>query len=200
MRLHIVLGMICAVLAGIWNSRAQAVTFDIAGMDAGGQTISGTIAGDATLSTVTSVNLIESGAGNPFNLLFNNGFSGSVPLVTVTDAPEDAVLILYLSLPGGETIAQLNQLIQTNYSNAVANAQATYYPSQCNGDPTCISTILGDQAAAISNANTALDNSFAATATPLATPLPAALPLFATGLGALGLLGWRRRRKVANAA
>jgi hypothetical protein len=27
-------------------------------------------------------------------------------------------------------------------------------------------------------------------------PLPAALPLFATGLGALGLLGWRRKRKV----
>jgi hypothetical protein len=28
-----------------------------------------------------------------------------------------------------------------------------------------------------------------------ATPLPAALPLFATGLGALGLLGWRKKRK-----
>jgi len=27
-----------------------------------------------------------------------------------------------------------------------------------------------------------------------ATPLPATLPLFATGLGALGLLGWRRKR------
>ena len=27
-------------------------------------------------------------------------------------------------------------------------------------------------------------------------PLPGALPLFATGLGALGLLGWRRKRKV----
>lgn len=27
------------------------------------------------------------------------------------------------------------------------------------------------------------------------TPLPAALPLFATGLGGLGLLGWRRKRK-----
>ena len=25
-------------------------------------------------------------------------------------------------------------------------------------------------------------------------PLPATLPLFATGLGALGLLGWRERR------
>ena len=28
-----------------------------------------------------------------------------------------------------------------------------------------------------------------------ATPLPAALPLFGTGLGVLGLLGWRRKRK-----
>jgi len=31
-------------------------------------------------------------------------------------------------------------------------------------------------------------------------PLPAALPLFATGLGALGLLGWRRKRKAQAAA
>jgi hypothetical protein len=31
-----------------------------------------------------------------------------------------------------------------------------------------------------------------------ATPLPAALPLFAGGLGALGLLGWRRKRKAAS--
>ena len=32
------------------------------------------------------------------------------------------------------------------------------------------------------------------------TPLPAALPLFATGLGVLGLLGWRRKRKAAAVA
>jgi hypothetical protein len=29
------------------------------------------------------------------------------------------------------------------------------------------------------------------------TPLPAALPLFASGLGVLGLVGWRKKRKVA---
>jgi hypothetical protein len=33
----------------------------------------------------------------------------------------------------------------------------------------------------------------------LPTPLPATLPLFASGLGALGLLGWRRKRKASAA-
>ena len=32
------------------------------------------------------------------------------------------------------------------------------------------------------------------------TPLPATLPLFATGLGALGVLGWRRKKKAAKLA
>lgn len=32
------------------------------------------------------------------------------------------------------------------------------------------------------------------------TPLPAALPLFASGLGVLGAVGWRRKRKVAATA
>jgi hypothetical protein len=32
------------------------------------------------------------------------------------------------------------------------------------------------------------------------TPLPAALPLFATGIGGLGLLGWRRKRKAQAVA
>lgn len=32
------------------------------------------------------------------------------------------------------------------------------------------------------------------------TPLPAALPLFATGLGTIGVLGWRRKKKAQRAA
>ena len=40
--------------------------------------------------------------------------------------------------------------------------------------------------------------SFTGTVTP--TPLPATLPLLITGLGGLGLLGWRRKRKAQAAA
>jgi hypothetical protein len=35
---------------------------------------------------------------------------------------------------------------------------------------------------------------------PPSVPIPAALPLFATGLGGLGLLGWRRKRKAQAVA
>jgi hypothetical protein len=38
---------------------------------------------------------------------------------------------------------------------------------------------------------------FSLTADLVATPIPAALPLFASALGAMGLLGWRRKRKGA---
>jgi hypothetical protein len=49
----------------------------------------------------------------------------------------------------------------------------------------------------IVNATGADSASFTGTLT--TTPLPAALPLFAGGLGALGLFGWRRKRKNAAA-
>jgi hypothetical protein len=41
------------------------------------------------------------------------------------------------------------------------------------------------------------NNIFSPPGAAAATPIPAALPLFATGLGALGLFGWRRRKKPA---
>lgn len=38
-----------------------------------------------------------------------------------------------------------------------------------------------------------------AAAAPGPTPIPSTLPLFATGIGAMGLLAWRRKRRVAAA-
>jgi hypothetical protein len=50
------------------------------------------------------------------------------------------------------------------------------------------------------NANHTLDDFYLSSATVSQVPLPAALPLFATGLGALSLLGWRRKKKGAAGA
>jgi hypothetical protein len=46
----------------------------------------------------------------------------------------------------------------------------------------------------------ALDPDATITISATPTPLPAALPMFASGLGALGLIAWRRKKKAAGAA
>lgn len=48
--------------------------------------------------------------------------------------------------------------------------------------------------------NLAFEGSVSFDAAGVATPLPATLPLFASGLGALGLIGWRRKNKKALSA
>jgi hypothetical protein len=45
-----------------------------------------------------------------------------------------------------------------------------------------------------------LSGSLSLAAGPIVTPLPAALPLYATGLGVIGLLAWRKRRRAARTA
>ena len=48
-------------------------------------------------------------------------------------------------------------------------------------------------------ASTTIEDSLNGSADLIATLLPAALPLFGAGLGALRLLSWRRKRKVHTA-
>ena len=65
---------------------------------------------------------------------------------------------------------------------------------------TCNGTCIGDTVAATLTLNPETLPPFSDTPLPSSTPVPAALPLFATGLGALGLLGWRRKRKATASA
>jgi hypothetical protein len=78
------------------------------------------------------------------------------------------------------------------------------YPSSWNEDVTFVYTHGGVFVPSISwsygeatYANNILyvSGSLVFDSNPVVTPLPAGLPLFASGLGALGLLGWRRKRK-----
>ena len=59
-------------------------------------------------------------------------------------------------------------------------------------------TLSGDYAEFGFVPSQAFNNTAGSWSAPVSTvPLPAALPLFASGLGALGLLGWRRKKKAA---
>lgn len=67
-----------------------------------------------------------------------------------------------------------------------------------SGDPTMVTNCDTGGSGSVNNCQ---DGATVFSVSPFvaATPLPAALPLFATGLGAMGLLGWRRKRKNASA-
>ena len=60
----------------------------------------------------------------------------------------------------------------------------------------CISASIAETGAS-QTVNAGVADLIVSFASDVETPLPGALPLFATGLGALGLLGWRRKRKQA---
>jgi hypothetical protein len=64
-----------------------------------------------------------------------------------------------------------------------------------NGDNSIAFNFIGNSGQAWPDEDFGIDNVRVA-----ATPLPATLPLFATGLGALGLLEWRRKRKARTSA
>jgi hypothetical protein len=64
-----------------------------------------------------------------------------------------------------------------------------------------LDTYLGTCATgSCSNAGSSTDPQYQVLFAPIATPLPAALPLFASGLGVVGLLLWRRKPTVTSLA
>jgi len=96
-----------------------------------------------------------------------------------------------------QAFAFKNNVIYTVFMEAYATANAYQSP-----DPTAhsLADAFVDPYFDLSNLPdgvTFLESANIGDSLPGATPIPAALPLFASGLGALGLAGWRRKKKVA---
>jgi hypothetical protein len=144
---------------------ARAVTFNVTGTNFSGDALTGTLEGDAALTTVTAINLVVSGPGpipdGPVTFLIDY----VSPHLQAVDPSNTLGLHIYLS---GPTPSEIDALILV---------------TSCADSPPCADTL-----------NLLRPSWFPAVATAAEVPLPAALPLFATCLGFLGLLGWRRRR------
>jgi hypothetical protein len=98
---------------------------------------------------------------------------------------------------GSKLIGQfLNQPLPLNIN--LIGLGINSHLSSSTTDPIGMITVTLDAGAHFENLNLNGSSAFLSVA-PATTPLPAALPLFATGLGAMGLLGWRRKRKNAAA-
>jgi hypothetical protein len=99
------------------------------------------------------------------------------------ETPGPSTLLFYSAKPGGS-------LGDTGTPTAFVTPQASAVEGP-NGIATYTPT--SGQPGFSLNSSFVLSYNFVSDGT--AAPLPAALPLFATGIGALGLLGWRRKRK-----
>ncbi len=134
---------------------------------------------------------------------FNNAAVTSIQLSTGPYTAPAGALATYASsnfvtITGGTITAW--HIFSLDYPSSYAPAPGVPWGQQVNltvnNDPSFYgvgdnhSTFLGAQSASNSVAGTWSLDSVAS------VPLPSALPLFASGLGALGLFGWRRKKRL----
>jgi hypothetical protein len=157
----------------------NATVFNVSGaapLQLGGTiTISG---GSVTGVDVTST---ASPIATPFTDLFSSTSSGggtdwNITVDTAT-SPENYFILMVLPVASLASYAGGDISIAVLYDNVTGFEEPITECGEAGG------AVCGHLTAAISP-----------------TPLPAALPLFAAGLGAMGLFGWRRKRKAAAIA
>ena len=173
--------VVTACLLTLCLGSARAVTFDVSGSNIFGATLTGAIFGDAALTSINSVNLQVSGVADPL-IFFGGGNASSFQASNISGF----AATIYLSSPPG-----LAELQAQHDANAITWL-ITFNPASCGSDLACQSIVTAQRAGALQFNDDLFFRQFVATAAVLETPLPTALPLFATGLG---VLGWRRKRK-----
>jgi hypothetical protein len=142
----------------------------------------------------TQVGVLQSGSGNGSSIdqLLSGLASGDS--YTVSFYLADRVGSNYVANPVTVSFGGTNIGTYTPTSTSFQLFTATFTAASASGDLMFLAApeSTGDF-------DTGLDLVTVSAGTASATPLPGALPLFASGLGALGLLGWRRKRKTAAA-
>jgi hypothetical protein len=187
------LGLIVGMaLLSASQASASTITYNVDIVDAGsGDTVLGTITTDGTFGALLASNFVT------WNLTISNNTYGSASLVGPGPG-DNSTLSVDVGAPFLATATTLSYNFADNDptdpgfqfgagSSEFAVGDAYRYPPDgliaigVNGQPSPGDAPTTDVIGT-------------------ATPLPAALPLFATGLGALGLVGWRRKKKAAALA
>lgn len=157
------------------------------------------ITGSFTLTFDPSLTYIDQSAGLSVNS-FNAGSLSSLPLVFSNSPGSPYFISVGNSVNGADQIfgGTDDFVLQLRFADANSLGNPTLPictdPGfSCGGNPTFY-------ASGYTLASYSADGWFATSASVSATPLPASLALLGSGLGALGLFGWRRKKKVAAPA
>jgi hypothetical protein len=147
-----------------------------------GCTLGGNIVIDVTNGTIQSADITMTGQPvGPFTSNFGSGSTGS----QFSEDFQDASLAnhVYMWLPVSSLLGYSGGIICGSVSNTG-----------------CSSILSAVDSYTVNPSGVTWEISSGSLTPAAATPIPAALPLFASGLGAMGLLGWRRKRKAQLAA
>jgi hypothetical protein len=165
--------------------RAQTLTVGVAG------TLSEVdiqLTSSTTMVSFTGFNILSTTGGVP-----NSGTAGIIGTGSfVSQTSTEAIFSTSLAVTVGEVIAIEPLTASLTLRWAAQNFPVSFTGGQDFNTPPG-STTFGAFSGSVDGFTTHVT-------TPSIIPLPAALPLFATGLGALGLLGWRRKKKAAALA
>jgi hypothetical protein len=144
---------------------------------------SGTMMIDVTVGIVTAADIKVQGFSNDFaDLTSQSGVTGLPPLwqIGLSDGVGDSLSLFFTALDGAPFTV------------------CSTVPPICTFE--FFASLTGFSGSTIDDGSLTKNGapfsaSVSGSISPTATPIPAALPLFATGIGGLGLLGWRRKRK-----
>ena len=179
-------GAIASLLL-IFSAQAHAATYAFDTPVIGTFASGGTVSLSANGSTETFVVTLP--AGYSFNEFALNRNAGAT--VTSSSAYTVSSYPSWANFYGGSTFGPFNTVLTGNFGNSLTFTITNYtgiYNLTVNGQPIWFLAAAGPA----NNPTWAI-----AADAPVTTPLPATLPLFASGLGAIGLLSWRAKRKRA---
>jgi hypothetical protein len=147
--------------------------------------------------------------------LANNGFSSATQVIiesapAALGIPFGLPLDLLSTPPGTLTLVDANSFLLTN--GVITGGALVFSRNYTDAPPLypqnwefCLAVSIDGYCGAPTSAylkgpGGIVQSDVSLGGSPVTTPLPAALPLFSAGLGALGLLGWRRKRKAVALA